>query len=130
MYTTNDVLALLAEIESNDLQMNALKERNSEIRKSLGFAALGANWADAKGVQHVEVSGVPMKIEFGQNYTLDKKALPEVLAKMSEAGRAAAIKYKPELSLSGYKDLSASDRRALDKAVKTSPAPPKITRKV
>lgn len=126
-YTTQDVESLVAELEANDAQVKALQARNSSIRRSLAMAALGEAWQDAKGTQKVSVAGVPLKIEFKQDYKVDANALKEIAAELSDAAKSA-IKYKPELSLSVYKVLSAEDRAALNKAVTSKPGLPTVSK--
>jgi hypothetical protein len=125
-YSESDVRALMNEVDHNAAQIAALTARSAEIRKSLVFAAMGAVWEDAHGVQNVEVSGVKLKIECKQSYSLNKAELPAVYAGLSENDRKA-IAYKPEISLTGLKNMSADGRARLDKIITTKPALPTVS---
>lgn len=127
-YTNNDVQALLAELEYNAAQISALNERSRDIRLSLAQEALGDAWNDAHGVQNLEVSGVKLKFDFKQTYSVKVKELASIVDQLSDEGKKA-IKYKPELALSVYKNLDVADKVLLNQALTTKPALPVITKK-
>lgn len=127
-YTTQDVQAFLNEIEANKAQMDALNERNKQIRIALATEALGEAWGDASGTQNVELHGVKLKFVFKQNYSVKAKELPAIMDRLSEDGRKA-FKYKPELSLTAYRDLSPADKALVNSVVTSTPALPTIEKK-
>lgn len=125
-YTQQDVQALMNEVDANAAQIAALQARNSEIRTSLAFEALGAHWIEAHGTQNLTVAGVKLKIEFKQNYTINAKELAKIYNNLSEDGKQA-IKYKPELSLTGYKAIGPVDKAILNQVITSKPALPTVS---
>lgn len=127
-YTSSDIQAFMNELEANKAQSDALLERNKQIRIMLATQALGDAWSDASGTHNVEVEGVKLKMVFGQNYRFKTKELPAVMAQLTEDGKQA-VKYKPELSLSKYKELNAADKALINSVLVSTPATPTIEKK-
>jgi len=124
-YSQTDVQALMNEVDANSAQIAALTARNSEIRKSLAFEALGATWEDAHGVQNLTVAGVKLKFDFKLNYTVNGKELAKIYNSLSEDDKAA-IKYKPEVSLTGLKAASPQGRALLNTVITSKPGLPTV----
>lgn len=125
-YTYSDVVALMNEVEYNEAQIATLGARNKDIRTALAAEALGAGWVDARGTQNLELHGVKLKFEFKQNFTLNGGELAKLYNDLSEQDKAA-IKYKPELSLTGYKAMSEEGRKRLNVALTSKPGLPVVS---
>jgi len=124
-YTQADVQALMNEVDANEAQISALQSRNREIRTSLAVEAMGATWIEAHGVQNLTVAGVKLKFEFKQNHSVNAGELAKVYNNLSEDGKKA-IKFKPELSLTGYKAVGPADKAILNTVITSKPALPVV----
>ena len=77
-------------------------------------------------------NGYKLKFGFKQNLNLNAALVNDVLSEIersSEDGRFIAerlVKFKPELSLTEYNNLSDNHRRIIDRIVTTKPASPTI----
>lgn len=129
-YTAEDIQAFMNEVEANNSQIAALQERNKQIRVALSATALGDAWGDAQGTHNLDVCGVPLKFVFKQNYTVNAGALSKIYDNLSEDAKKA-FKYKPELSLTGYKNTAISDeeRRLINSVVTSKPGLPTIEKR-
>jgi hypothetical protein len=125
-YSPTDVQALMNEVDHNAAQIAALQARNAEIRTSLALEAMGTAWQDAHGVQNLVVAGVKLKFECKQNYTVNGKELAKIYNSLSEEDKAA-IKYKPEVSLTGLKAASPQGRALLNTVITSKPGLPTVS---
>ncbi len=78
-----------------------------------------------EGTHKVDIGNIRIKGVFGTNYTIDSKMLEDIEFSLSD-DELACINYKPNLSLTAYKKLDASERANLDQCITAKPAMPFI----
>ena len=86
-----------------------------------------------KGTFNQELgNGYKLKFGFKQNITLNSALVNDALAEIERTGEEGKfiaerlVKFKPELSLTEYANLSDNHRRIIDRIVTTKPASPTI----
>lgn len=107
-----------------------------ELERNLRQAVMLAFYPEQqpeKGTFNQELgNGYKLKFGFKQNISLNATLVNDVLSEIersSEDGRFIAerlVKFKPELSLTEYNNLSDNHRRIIDRIVTTKPASPTI----
>lgn len=121
--------ALIVDWQEKQKALAKAKAEESEARTAV--VALFNAPADASGVQNIELGGgYKLKATFKLRYKLkDSEKMLEKLEKLGEEGKFIAdrlVKFKPELSLTEYKNLSDKMRKIADEYITASPAIPSL----
>lgn len=133
----------------------ALKERNDEINEWLEAKKAAAHWAaeenrlrlaviarnfgeehKAEGTENVALDdkGYGLKAVFKLNYSLDNKgdAVDKALTKLEKSGDEGKfladrlVKWKPELSLSEWRNLPEKYQKLFDDVLTVKPGTPSL----
>ena len=120
----------------NWLDAKATAASAVEIERKLRQAVMLSFYPDEqpeKGTFNQELgNGYKLKFGFKQNLTLNAAFVNDVLSEIERTGEDGKfvaerlVKFKPELSLTEYNQLSADHRRLIDRIVTTKPASPTI----
>lgn len=106
-------------------------ERERELR-SLIYGNLFGSLADGTTHTHELGNGYKLKAKRPLNYKVDAGLIDDALDKIVAIGNSGAfladrvIKWKPELSLTEYKQLSDEQRQVLDVAITMTPGLPSL----
>lgn len=120
----------------NWLDAKAAAASAVEIERQLRQAVMLSFYPDEqpeKGTFNQELgNGYKLKFGFKQNLTLNAALVNDVLSEIERTGEDGKfvaerlVKFKPELSLTEYNQLSADHRRLIDRIVTTKAASPTI----
>lgn len=128
--TTASRDALILDWQNKQKELARAKAEESEAR--LNVIKLFDAEADASGVRNIDLgSGYKLKATFKLNHKItgDVNKMLEKLEKSSEEGKFIAerlVKFKAELALTEYKNLSDKMRKLVDEFIVTSPATPSL----
>ena len=120
----------------NWLDAQSASKAAVELERDLRKAVMASFYPDEqpeKGTFNQELgNGYKLKFGFKQTLTLNAALVNDVLSEIersSEDGKFIAerlVKFKPELSLTEYNNLSDTHRHIIDRIVTTKPASPTI----
>ena len=125
---------ITAWLESQRL-LEAAKEREMELRKAVLQRVFEFNNDEREGTQNIELgNGYKLKAGFKIYRRLDNKdeAVSKVLDAMEKTGEEGKfraerlVKWKPELSLTEYKDLPEEFKSLIDGILTSTPATPSL----
>jgi hypothetical protein len=120
----------------NWLDAKAASAAAVELERALRQQVMSAFYPEQqpeKGTFNQELgNGYKLKFGFKQNLNLNATLVNETLSEIERTGEDGKfvaerlVKFKPELSLTEYANLSEAHRRIIDRIVTTKPAAPTI----
>lgn len=122
--------AIILNWQESQKALAKAKEIEAEARQQV--IALFNAAPDASGVQNIDLgSGYKLKATFKLNHKIkgDVEKMLSKLENIGEEGKFIAerlVKFKPELSLTEYKNLSDKMRKITDEFIVTTPALPSV----
>lgn len=115
---------VLGQWQDTKAELESLKRKEAQLRKLL-FEGAFPN--PVEGVNTITlVDGTIIKGTHKIARNIDEAALPAVLEKMPEGIRDSLVAYKPSLSTSAYRKLTAEERKIFDQALIVKPGMPTL----
>lgn len=115
---------VLGQWQDTKAELESLKRKEAQLRKLL---FQGAFPNPVEGVNTITlVDGTIIKGTHKISRNIDEAALPSVLEQMPEAVRDNLVAYKPSLSVSAYRKLTAEERKTFDQALIIKPGTPTL----
>ena len=102
-----------------------LKDKKAAIEKG----CFAQQTPDAEGTEKVEVAGCIVKrvCKLTRTLTKDSEELEQAIGQLSGTARERLVTFKPSLSVSEYRRLSAADKATIDSVLTVKLAAPTIS---
>lgn len=123
---TKPFLNKLNEWNTLRAQISELEDKELEMRKEL-FAIAFPNPEEGSKYNKVDLpNGYMLQGDYKINRRVDEGALPIVREEMDPVLFARTFRFKPELSKSGFKELTDEQKRIASKAIIAAPGTPSL----